>query len=260
VSDDASPVVAVFRPADERIDRAVDFLESLGATPVPDPMLAVDPTGATPADAPIVVFTSKTGVELAAEAGWNPGGRTLVAIGPATAEVAREAGWSVDVVPEEYTSAGLVSALRGRVEGEHVSVARSDHGSAVLVEGLADAGARVTETVLYRLQRPAAAGESAELAAAGDLDGLAFTSSLTVEHWRARGGGGRGDRRRRRRDRPADGSDGGRLWPHGRRRSRGRRLRGARDTGRRGRNRAGGRTGRGLTRTERSSESSIRRR
>lgn len=185
MSDDASPVVAVFRPADERIDRAVDFLESLGATPVPDPMLAVDPTGATPADAPIVVFTSKTGVELAAEAGWNPGGRTLVAIGPATAAAAREAGWSVDVVPEEYTSAGLVSALRGRVEGEHVSVARSDHGSAVLLEGLADAGARVTETVLYRLQRPAAAGESAELAAAGDLDGLAFTSSLTVEHFLA---------------------------------------------------------------------------
>ena len=185
MSDDASPVVAVFRPADERIDRAVDFLESLGATPVPDPMLAVDPTGATPADAPVVVFTSKTGVELAAEAGWNPGGRTLVAIGPATAAAARDAGWSVDVVPEEYTSAGLVSALRGRVDGEHVSVARSDHGSEVLLEGLDDAGARVTETVLYRLQRPAAAGESAELAAAGDLDGLAFTSSLTVEHFLA---------------------------------------------------------------------------
>jgi uroporphyrinogen-III synthase len=185
VSDESSPVVAVFRPADERIDRAVEFLESLGATPVPDPMLAVDPTGATPADAPVVVFTSKTGVELAAEAGWTPGQRTLVAIGPATAAVARDAGWSVDVVPEEYTSAGLVSALRGRVEGEHVSVARSDHGSAVLLEGLADAGARVTETVLYRLQRPAAAGESAELAAAGDLDGLAFTSSLTVEHFLA---------------------------------------------------------------------------
>ena len=185
MSDESSPVVAVFRPADERIDRAVEFLESLGATPVPDPMLAVDPTGATPAEAPVVVFTSKTGVELAAEAGWTPGQRTLVAIGPATAAVARDAGWSVDVVPEEYTSAGLVSALRGRVEGEHVSVARSDHGSEVLLEGLDDAGAQVTETVLYRLQRPAAAGESAELAAAGDLDGLAFTSSLTVEHFLA---------------------------------------------------------------------------
>ena len=185
MSDDASPVVAVFRPADERIDRAVEFLESLGATPVSDPMLAVDPTGATPADAPVVVFTSKTGVELAAGAGWNPGGRTLVAIGPATAAAARDAGWSVDVVPEEYTSAGLVSALRGRVDGEHVSVARSDHGSEVLLEGLDDAGAQVTETVLYRLQRPTAAGKSAELAAAGDLDGLAFTSSLTVEHFLA---------------------------------------------------------------------------
>ena len=185
MSNGVSPTVAVFRPADERIDQAVDVLSSLGATPIPDPMLAVDPTGATPADAPIVVFTSKTGVELAAEAGWSPGERTLVAIGPATAAAARDVGWSVDVVPEEYTSAGLVSALRGRVDGEHVSVARSDHGSDVLLEGLDDAGARVTETVLYRLQRPAAAGESATLAAAGDLDGLVFTSSLTVEHFLA---------------------------------------------------------------------------
>lgn len=185
MSDDASPTVAVFRPADERIDRAVELLESLGATPIPDPMLAVEPTGATPADAPLVVFTSKTGVELAADAGWRPGDRTLVVIGPATAAAARGFGWSVDLIPESYTSAGLVSALRGQVDGEHVSVARSDHGSDVLLEGLDAAGARVTETVLYRLQRPPGAGESAELVAAGDVDGLAFTSSLTVEHFLA---------------------------------------------------------------------------
>ncbi len=41
--------VAVFRPDDERIEEAVDLLDALGATPVPDPMLAVDPTGAVPA-------------------------------------------------------------------------------------------------------------------------------------------------------------------------------------------------------------------
>ena len=178
-----APAVAVFRPADERIEDAEELLASLGADPVPDPMLAVEPTGATPASAPYVVLTSKTGVELAAEAGWAPGDATLVAIGPATADAARAAGWTVDLVPEEYTSAGLVAALEGRVDGERVEVARSDHGSDVLLDGLREAGATVTETVLYRLTRPEAAGESAELAAAGDLDAAAFTSSLTVTHF-----------------------------------------------------------------------------
>ncbi|TKX85439.1 uroporphyrinogen-III synthase [Halorubrum sp. SS5] len=179
------PRVAVFRPDDERIESAVELLRELGAEPVPDPMLEVEPTGAVPADAPLVVLTSKTGVELAAEAGWEPGDADLAAIGPATAEAAREAGWTVDVVPEEYTSAGLVAALEARVAGERVVVARSDHGSDVLLDGLREAGADVTETVLYRLARPIDAGDSAEAAAAGDLDAVAFTSSLTVDNFLA---------------------------------------------------------------------------
>ncbi|VTT85396.1 Uroporphyrinogen-III synthase [Halorubrum sp. DM2] len=182
---DRRPRVAVFRPDDERIESAVDLLRSLGAEPVPDPMLEVEPTGAVPEDAPLVVLTSKTGVELAAEAGWEPGDADLAAIGPATAAAAREAGWTVDVVPEEYTSAGLVAALEPRVAGERVVVARSDHGSDVLLDGLREAGADVTETVLYRLSRPVDAGDSAESAAAGDLDAVAFTSSLTVENFLA---------------------------------------------------------------------------
>ncbi|MWV63715.1 uroporphyrinogen-III synthase [Halorubrum sp. JWXQ-INN 858] len=179
------PRVAAFRPADERIDDAVELLSALGATPVADPMLAVEPTGATPGEGRYVVLTSKTGVELAAAAGWEPGDATLVAIGPATAAAARKAGWSVDVVPDEYTSAGLVSRLRDAVDGERVEVARSDHGSDVLVDGLRAAGADVHETVLYRLTRPDGSGESAELAARGDLDGVAFTSSLTVANFLA---------------------------------------------------------------------------
>ena len=185
MSDGGPPRVAVFRPDDERIEAAVDLLRSLGAEPVPDPMLEVEPTGAVPDDAPLVVVTSKTGVELAAEAGWAPGDADLAAIGPATAAAAREAGWTVDVVPDEYTSEGLVAALADRVAGTRVVVARSDHGSDVLLDGLRDAGADVTETVLYRLSRPTDAGDSAELAAAGDLDAVAFTSSLTVENFLA---------------------------------------------------------------------------
>ncbi|USZ66809.1 uroporphyrinogen-III synthase [Halorussus salilacus] len=175
--------VAVFRPDDERLAEAEQLLDSLGADPVADPMLEVRPTGNAPESGEYVVLTSKTGVELAAESGWDPGDATVCAIGSSTADALREHGYEVDLVPEEYTSAGLVAALESEVEGRRVEVARSDHGSPVLTEGLADAGADVRETILYRLVRPEGSGESAALAADGDLDAALFTSSLTVAHF-----------------------------------------------------------------------------
>jgi uroporphyrinogen-III synthase len=184
VSDGDAATVAVFRPADERLTEAVDLLESLGVKPVPDPMLAVEPTGAAPAaDVDVVVLTSKTGVELAAESGWSPGTARVCAIGDATAAALDRAGYDVDVIPDEFSSTGLVNALEGTIDGQRVEIARSDHGSDVLLAGLAAAGTDVHETVLYRLVRPAGAGESTELAAGGDLDAALFTSSLTVEHF-----------------------------------------------------------------------------
>ncbi len=179
------PTVAVFRPADERIDEAAALLERLGVDPLPDPMLEVDPTGASPrADADYTVLTSKTGVELAAEAGWTPAG-AVCAIGEATADALGAAGYPVDVLPDTYSSTGLVDRLVGEVDGARVEVARSDHGSQVLLAGLEGAGAYLHETVLYRLTRPEGAGRAAERAAAGALAGALFTSSLTVEHFLA---------------------------------------------------------------------------
>jgi uroporphyrinogen-III synthase len=180
----ARPRVAVFRPDDERITDAVDLLAELGAEAVPDPMLEVEPTGASPrADADYAVFTSKTGAELIAEAGWTAGETTVCAIGDPTAAALETAGYTVDLIPAEFSSTGLVDALEGSCEGTRIEVARSDHGSSVLLDGLNAAGAYVHETVLYRLVRPDGAGESAESAAAGELDAALFTSSLTVEHF-----------------------------------------------------------------------------
>jgi len=177
------PRVAVFRPDDDRLAAARSLLDELGVETVGDPMLAVEPTGETPGSADYVVFTSKTGAELVASAGWEPGAATVVAIGPKTAEALEAAGYAVDLLPEEFSSSGLVDLLADRTTDATVEVARSDHGSPVLLDGLRAAGADVHETVLYRLVRPEGAGESAALAAAGDLDAACFTSSLTVEHF-----------------------------------------------------------------------------
>ena len=125
--------VGVFRPDDDRLADAVALLESLGATPVPDPMLAVDPTGQRPRGADYVVFTSKTGVEIVAgerpadggdensadgerDRRWEPDDTTVVAIGASTADALRERGYPVDVIPAEYSSTGLVDALAGLQE------------------------------------------------------------------------------------------------------------------------------------------------
>jgi uroporphyrinogen-III synthase len=179
-----TPTVAVFRPDDDRLTEAVETLESLGVDPLGDPMLAVEPTGAMPrTDADYAILTSKTGVELAAEGGWKPRKATVCAIGRSTADALERAGYSVDVVPEEFSSRGLVDRLADEVDGARIEVARSDHGSEVLLDGLEAAGAYCHETVLYRLVRPESAGESVERAAAGTLDAALFTSSLTVEHF-----------------------------------------------------------------------------
>lgn len=177
--------VAVFRPADERIEAAAELLESLGVDPVADPMLAVRPTGSVPEPADVVILTSTTGVDLVADAGWDPGDAMVCAVGAKTAAALRERGYEVALVPDEFDSAGLVAALRDRVDGKRVEIARSAHGSETLPDGLREAGAAVHETTLYELERPATSGRSADLAAAGELDGALFTSSRTVEHFLA---------------------------------------------------------------------------
>lgn len=175
--------VAFFRPDDERAREAEAILEGLGVEPLSDPMLEIDPTGATPrSDAEYTILTSKTGAELIAETDFESTGE-LVAIGTPTAEAIETAGYGVDRLPDEFSSAGLVEELTADAPGARIEIARSDHGSDVLLDGLNDAGAYVHETVLYRLSRPSTAGRSAIVAAEGDLAGACFTSPLTVEHF-----------------------------------------------------------------------------
>ena len=183
MTDTDRPTVALFRPDDDRLGTATETLRELGVEPVGDPMLAIEPTGTQPReDAEYTILTSKTGVELASEAGWMPGG-TVCAIGASTARALRDAGYTVDIVPEEYSSEGLVAGLADEVAGSKIEVARSDHGSDILLDGLETAGGYIHETILYRLVRPAEAGRSVERAAEGTLDAALFTSSLTVDHF-----------------------------------------------------------------------------
>lgn len=176
--------VAVLRPGDGRAEQTAELLRSLGADPLIDPMLATEATGAVPrSDADYVLLTSGTGVDIVADADWDPGSATVGAIGEHTADALRDAGYRVGVVPAEHSSSGLVDALADDVAGARVEVARSDHGSSVLPDGLTEAGAYVHETVLYRLVRPPESGTSIDELVDGALDAVLFTSPLTVDHF-----------------------------------------------------------------------------
>jgi len=177
------PVIALFRPDDARMNQTVARIRDHGGRPLRDPMLAITPTGTLPpSDAPMTIFTSRTGVEIVAAAGWTPEATRVVAVGAPTADAAEAAGWSRPKTPERYDSIGLSEFIIDAVPS-HVVIARSDHGSSVLPEALSAAGIPHDEVILYQLERPAGAGDSVHATAAGDVDALAFTSSLTVTHF-----------------------------------------------------------------------------
>lgn len=108
----------------------------------------------------------------------------VTAIGPATARSMTAAGIRVDMMPGEFTSAGLVDMLTSRdISGRTVCLLRSDHGDPLLVTGLQDAGATVMEVAVYRLvPRPEDEGLVAMVreTLAGGFDAFAFPSAMTA--------------------------------------------------------------------------------
>ncbi|MFC6722906.1 uroporphyrinogen-III synthase [Halobium palmae] len=179
----SKPTVAVLRPDDNRIAEAVEYLRSLEVLPVADPMLTVRLTGATLTTADYCIFTSRTGVQIAIEQGWYPSGSTVCAVGQQTASALRDYDVPVNIVPATFTSQGLVEELAAKVDGATVEIARSAHGSEVLIQELRSAGAYVHESQLYCLERPETAGRSVSLATDGQFDGILFTSPKTVDHF-----------------------------------------------------------------------------
>jgi uroporphyrinogen-III synthase len=176
--------VAIFRPkACEKSSK--ELLESLGFRVISQPLIEVCPTGMKPIiDADFIIFTSANGARLALEQ-LEPeelGRAKICAIGPQTSRALEEEGIEVDLVPEEYSSKGLVRAMKPLVFGKRVEVARSSAGSGVLLEGLNEAGAFVHETVLYTLDRLEVEGSVIQ-EILKEADAFLFTSSLTAQNF-----------------------------------------------------------------------------
>jgi uroporphyrinogen III methyltransferase/synthase len=155
--------VVVTRPRHQAAEM-VQALEELGASPVVLPAVdIIDPVDPGPLDAALaqlgsyqwLVFTSVNGVsallgrllatgrDLRALAGLK-----LAAIGPATADALRDWHLLPDLVPATFNSEGLVEALRERVRGQRVLLARADRGIELLRDELSQV-AEVEQVAVY---------------------------------------------------------------------------------------------------------------
>lgn len=139
----------------------------------------------------VVILTSSTGVEALARMAERHGedARELlssshrIAIGPLTAKAMSARGIEVNAIPEEYSSEGLVRQMGGELAYKRVFLLRSSHGERILYDGLADAGAEVTEVVLYNLIPDLDSPEVRYLVSesmSGRVDAFAFSSSLST--------------------------------------------------------------------------------
>jgi len=171
-------------------------LEALGASVVQAPVIRVQPLQAAsePAFDPepydLICVTSANGVAGLFERLQDDGrdarslaGKTIAAIGAATARALAERGIVADVVPERSVAESLVEAL-AELPVRRALVARAREGRDVLPDALRARGAEVDVLELYETVAEPLAPEAVRAA-----DYITFTSSSTVRFFLQAAGG-----------------------------------------------------------------------
>jgi len=104
-----------------------------------------------------IVFASRRAVAAVMQRlPKQPAGVRIAAVGQSTAQVLRQRGWRVDVVPDEAEAGGLVTALASEVRaGTRVLYPASSRALPTISKGLAQLGVEVTQVEAYRTE-PAA--------------------------------------------------------------------------------------------------------
>jgi uroporphyrinogen-III synthase len=185
-------VVTRDEPADGALSRE---LKDLGLTVLLWPAVSVsraDPAALRAALAAAgafdwIIFASRHAVAaVLAELAQAPAGVKVAAVGRATAQVLRQRGWPVDLVPDEASAAALVQAFAARPELTRgplrMLYPASSRALPTLAAGLRQLGAEVAQVEAYRT-------ESAPLDVAGCRDWIAreavgavtFTSPSAVD-------------------------------------------------------------------------------
>jgi len=177
-------------------------LNLAGIDSVEIPMIAIEPPvdGGNALEAAVagfdfyhwLVVTSANGVLAVAKMldaidESMPAHLRVAAVGPGTAQAARQCGWSVDFVPTRATALDLVSEFPAAPDdGRPIKVvaALAELGGATVKKGLMERGYQVDSVVAYRTVAPGPSddpmAEQALVSSIRSADAIAFTSPSTV--------------------------------------------------------------------------------
>lgn len=185
--------IIVTRAADQARD-LVGALEAEGAEVISFPVIetcAVPCEDIGPAsDYDWAVFTSTNAVRYFAQALSRAGqdiatfrACSICAVGPATRKALLAHGLPVSLTPEESLGTAVrdaMVAIEGGVAGKRILFPRGNLVPPMLADALREAGARVSDPVVYETRTRQVESEAVEALAAQQPDLVAFTSGSTV--------------------------------------------------------------------------------
>lgn len=181
--------------------QAADFvhrLEALGATVFILPTIEVKtkddvPFAGSVCAADWLVFTSRNAVmrfrDVLAREGRDIAifrASKICVVGPGTAKAVAELGLPIALQAETQVGEGVFEALRAHVDtlkGKHVLLPRGDKARPYLRDALRDAGAQVTDLVVYETSAAEVTDAKLEALEIFAPDVVAFTSSSTCAHF-----------------------------------------------------------------------------
>ncbi|MBF0501326.1 MAG: uroporphyrinogen-III C-methyltransferase [Candidatus Riflebacteria bacterium] len=109
--------------------------------------------------------------------------KTIICIGPATADAFRRRGITPDFVPDTFVAEALIPYFQER-KPEGVAILRAEKAREVLPDALRELKYKVEVIPLYKTKLDGSAGESVIAALrAGTVDAVTFTSSSTVDNF-----------------------------------------------------------------------------
>lgn len=182
--------VLVTRPA-AQAETLCARIEELGGSSIRFPTIAIEPHSAPPAEpCDLVVFVSVNAVQHGRHLVAPNANIKVAAIGRATAAALRDAGLTVDYVPEAgFTSEALLSHPQLSLSsGMRALIVRGEGGREMLQAEFATRGLIVHTREVYKRVRPqidVAAREAIENEwSEGDIDIVTLTSIATLDHLR----------------------------------------------------------------------------
>jgi uroporphyrinogen-III synthase len=184
--------------ASDQMGKLSEGLRALGATPIEVPVLEIRPPASFEAlDAALrsissydwLVLTSANTVKALAQRAAKVGIKIkqpvslrVAAVGEATAEAARRAGFQVNFVPKDYVAESLVLWLADRSAGQRILLARAAVARDVIPDALRIYGAQVDVVDAYQNVLPEGAPAQLRHALAEGISAATFTSSSSATH------------------------------------------------------------------------------